>query len=119
MAVYLAYDGWRERRGAALPLGPAEGGAVRTLWRMGVLLGVILLVTPTMDPWYLCWLLPILCVFPWYAWGLLTGTVALSYLYYWKEQDLWWLRPLEYGTFYLLLMHQAVTTYQRSKRRTK
>jgi hypothetical protein len=53
-----------------------------------------------MDPWYLCWLVPFLCLFPWRPWLLLTATVSLSYLYYLRDQDIFWLRPLEYVPVY-------------------
>ena len=63
---------------------------------MTLLLISALALTPTMDPWYLCWLVPLLCVFRWEAGILMTGTVSLSYLFYWQDRDFWWLRPLEY-----------------------
>jgi hypothetical protein len=45
-----------------------------------VLLGTLLLVLPTVHPWYLVILLPFLCFFPWWGWIALSGTVALTWL---------------------------------------
>jgi hypothetical protein len=45
-----------------------------------VLLGTLLLVLPTVHPWYLVILLPFLCFHPWWGWIALSGTVALTWL---------------------------------------
>ena len=96
VAFYMIYDSSREKRGLPLAFGPPEGGILRTLWRMAVLLSAVLALTPTLDPWYACWLIPFLCLFNWKSGLLLTATIGLSYLYYWQDKDFWWLRPLEY-----------------------
>jgi hypothetical protein len=41
--------------------------------------GALLLLSPTLHPWYLLWILPWLCLFPSRPWILLSGLVALSY----------------------------------------
>ncbi len=41
--------------------------------------GALLLLSPTLHPWYLLWILPWLCLFPSRPWMLLSGLVALSY----------------------------------------
>ncbi len=45
-----------------------------------LLLGAILLFSPTLHPWYLLWILPWLCLYPSRPWLALTGLLALSYV---------------------------------------
>lgn len=42
-------------------------------------IGAILLLSPTVHPWYLVWIVPYLCFYPHPAWLLLTGSVVLAY----------------------------------------
>jgi hypothetical protein len=73
------------------------------------LLGAILLLTPTVHPWYLLWIAPLLAVFPHPAWLFLEASVALSYhaSYLAAAGEPWeelpWIKLLEYGPFFLLL----------------
>jgi alpha-1,6-mannosyltransferase len=72
-------------------------------------IGAILLLMPTVHPWYLLWLLPLLALYPNPAWLYLTVMVALSYHapYLaspgapWEETP--WVKALEYVPFFLLL----------------
>ncbi len=74
------------------------------------LVGLYLILTPTLHPWYLIWLIPFLCVFRRWSWLLLSGLVVLSYIIYidydksggWTE--LWWVRVLEFLPFYVLFL---------------
>jgi hypothetical protein len=77
--------------------------------------GAILLLAPTVHPWYLLWIAPLLAVFPHPAWLLLQASAALSYhaLYLanpgepWQEVPL--IKLLEYGPFFALLgLHLAL-----------
>ena len=68
-AGWLALAAWVMRRGAPDPL-----------HRAAVLLGGLLLVLPTIHPWYLYALLPLLCLFPWWGWIAVTGTLSLTWL---------------------------------------
>jgi hypothetical protein len=43
-------------------------------------IGAALLLSPTMHPWYLLWIIPWLAFFPSRAWLLLTGLAPLTYL---------------------------------------
>jgi hypothetical protein len=69
----------------------------------------VLLLAPTVHPWYLLWVLPFLTLFPSAAWMLLSVSVGLSYhaAYLarpgapWEELLLF--KALEYVPFYLLL----------------
>jgi hypothetical protein len=65
-------------------------------------MGVLLLFSPTMHPWYLLWLLPFMALCQSRPWILLTGTVLITYEVYgrahvtgrWHENP--WLRLPEY-----------------------
>jgi hypothetical protein len=98
-AVAAAWVGWRAWRARQ------EGAEtdIEMLRRTAVLLGVVLLLTPTMDPWYLCWLVPFLCVLAWPEWMLLTWSVGFYYLVFlrdfWEPADRWWLRAAVYAPF--------------------
>jgi len=72
-------------------------------------LGAILLLTPTVHPWYLLWIAPLLAVFPHPAWLYFEASVALSYhaSYLATAGEPWqevpWIKLLEYGPFFALL----------------
>ncbi len=78
------------------------------------LVGAFLLLSPTVQPWYLTWVLPFLCFFRSAGWILLTGTVILArsiYIGYeaagtWQEMG--WVRLVEYGPPYLLMLYGLV-----------
>ena len=77
------------------------------------LAGAFLLLSPTVHPWYLTWVLPFLCIFPLAGWILLTGKVILArsvYIAYEASgvwQEIWWVRLVEYGPPYLLMLYGA------------
>jgi hypothetical protein len=50
------------------------------LYKCFVALGLLFIVSPVADPWYFCWVVPFLCIFPYRSWILLSGLLALSYL---------------------------------------
>jgi len=58
-------------------------GAARRRWSLGRALywtlGVAILVSPTIHPWYLLWVLPFACLSGGIAWTAFTGTVFLAY----------------------------------------
>ncbi len=74
-----------------------------------ILTGLFLLITSTVQPWYIIWVIPFLCVFISPSWILLTGSVFLSYHIYilFDTLNLWdevhWIRLVEYLPFYILL----------------
>lgn len=86
-------------------------------------LGVFLLLTPTLHPWYVCWIIPFLAVVPNRAWLVFSGTVFLSYwvLKDYAARGLWqeqlWVRVLEYVPFYGLLVFDAVKHLIRMRSR--
>jgi len=62
-----------------------EKNSPETWGRLIILLyGGLLLLTPTFQPWYLLWILPLLAIWPSRSLLLLSGTVFLSY---WILQD--------------------------------
>ena len=74
-----------------------------------IIMALVFLVSPVQNPWYLCWVVPFLCIFPWRAGILLTGLVGLYYLdFYFDYQDINqyapWIPWFEYIPFYLFLI---------------
>lgn len=75
-----------------------------------VVMGTYLVLSPTLHPWYLLWVLPFLPLFPQPAWVLFSALVFLAYevlIGYskngtWIEQD--WVKWTQYGPFYALLI---------------
>jgi hypothetical protein len=83
-----------------------------------VAIGTFLILTPTLHPWYLTWIIPFLCFNKSRAWLILTGTVVCYYFmnhelfskmiwhnneWVWKEVH--WLKLPEYLPFYGLLIY--------------
>jgi len=82
--------------------------ALSVLRDIFIIMALVFLLSPVQNPWYLCWVLPFLCIFPWRSWILLTGLVGLYYLeFYFDYQDMRqyisWIPWFEYTPFYLLL----------------
>ena len=76
------------------------------LRRSFIVLAVILMVVPTLFPWYLVWVLPFLPLVgkrPSWAFIALVCTIGLLYTYYISINPLWWTPILEYVPFYLIL----------------
>jgi hypothetical protein len=75
-----------------------------------LVLGCALIVSPTVYPWYLIWIVPLLCAFPNRAWIGFTGLVMLSYGVWdvYNASGVWfiptWMLAVEYVPFYLLLL---------------
>jgi hypothetical protein len=72
--------------------------------------GAVLLLAPSLFPWYLIWIIPFFSFFPNAAWLLLSATSVLSYhvaidfntLGLWHENR--FLTCLEYGPFFVMLI---------------
>ena len=74
-----------------------------------ILIALVFLLSPIQNPWYLCWVVPFLCLFPSRSWMLLTGLIGLYYIdFYFDYQEIqsWtkWTPWFEYLPFYLLLI---------------
>jgi len=97
-AAWLAVYAWAVRR---------QGTSFDALSdALFVVIGALLLLSPTLDPWYLTWVLPLACLchgrLPTLAWWWLSAAASLSYLYYVNDADVAWGRWVEYGVFALL-----------------
>jgi len=75
--------------------------------------GTVLVLSPTVHPWYLLWMVPLLAVRPNRGWIYLTGSVFLAYygLGSFQASGVWpeplWLQLMIYGPFFVLLMADA------------
>lgn len=99
-AVLLYFLFWRKES-----ITPDARAALEPLF---IIMALVFLLSPVQNPWYLCWVVPFLCIFPWRAGILLTGLVGLYYLdFYFDYQDLNqyapWIPWFEYVPFYLFL----------------
>ena len=97
-----------------------EGHRQKDLTRYAFLVvGCALLLTPTLYPWYLCWIIPFLCFSPSLAWIYLTGIVAASYSVWMTSPATGVWNPgvgilvLEYAPFYALLVVEGVRSLRR------
>ncbi|MGR3319283.1 MAG: glycosyltransferase 87 family protein [Candidatus Anammoxibacter sp.] len=92
-------------------------------------IGAFLMLTPTVHPWYLTWIVPFLCFHQSRAWLVLTGTVVFYYFmnhalfstliehnneWVWKEVH--WLKLLEYLPFYSLLIYDFVMDRKKNRK---
>ena len=86
--------------------------------------GVYLLLSPTLHPWYLIWVLPFLPFFPRPAWLLFSGLVFLAYhvLTQYSIAGLWeeesWTKWGQYGPLYLLLVWDGLRRRRQRKSAT-
>jgi len=82
-------------------------------------LAASLLLSPTVHPWYILWIVPFLALRPHRAWILLTGLVPLSYLAPGPVIDgshgRPWVGWVEYLPFYILLVGDAIASRRRGR----
>ncbi len=94
-----------------------DGYADRTLTSAALLIAAYVLVSPTVFPWYLAWLLALLPLLPLDAdpaarafaagWIVFSATVNLSYLFYLDPahpHEIMWVRPAEYLPLFACLI---------------
>jgi len=72
------------------------------------IMALVFLLSPVQNSWYLCWVVPFLCIFPQRSWIVLTGLIGFYYLdFYFDYQELQafshWIPWVEYLPFYFLL----------------
>ena len=76
-------------------------------------IGAILLLSPTVHPWYLVWMVPLLAIRFNRAWLYLTGSIFLAYygLETYRETGIWpepwWIKLAIYGPFFAMLFGDA------------
>lgn len=86
-----------------------------------VALGAYLLVSPTLHPWYLLWVMPFLALRPRLAWMLLSGLVFLAYevLIIYSKSGVWeeksWVLWVEFGPFYAVWAWQMWSRWARRR----
>jgi hypothetical protein len=79
-----------------------------------LVVSAVLLLSPTVHPWYLLWALPFLSLFPSPAWMFLSVSIGLSYHAAYLAspgapwEELLWVKALEYVPFYGLLLASAL-----------
>jgi len=101
-AVILATALWQS---AALAWRRTERDLFRAIFAVT---GTLLICSPVIDPWYLVWIIPLLCLFPNRAWILFTGLAFLSYTFYYRLEFPWWLKNVEFGGFFLVLLWDGI-----------
>ncbi len=100
-------------------IGRAHARGRYDTWRAAALaIGAWLVLGPfSVQPWYVLWMVPFLCVQPSPAWLYFSGAVVLSYAEYLLQSGElpWWAWLGEYGPLYVLL---AVGAWRRAMRPT-
>jgi hypothetical protein len=103
----LALRAWRRRHA---PVRAAAG-----------LLGAFLMLTPTLHPWYLGWIVPFLALRPALAWSALVAAAPLLYwpLVRWRGEHVWvepaWLWPALAGPFWALAALELVRSRRAAR----
>lgn len=92
-------------------------GSVRNRWSLERaafwVTGAILVLSPTLHPWYLLWMVPLVAIRPGAAWLYLSGSVFLAYygLGSYQATGTWpepgWLALAIHGPFWILLAAEA------------
>jgi len=97
-------------------------GKTESIYQAGfILLGCVIILTPVLHPWYLCWIIPFLVIMPNRAWILFSGTIFLAYLVLkgfvetgiWKESMM--VRVVEYVPFYGLLLYDGLRNFRQKR----
>ena len=99
-------DALDDQSGSRSLTGARLDGYADVLRRSFIVLAVILMVVPTLFPWYLIWVLPFMPLVgkrPSWAFIALVCTVGLLYTYYISIRPFWWTPVIEYVPFYLIL----------------
>ncbi|MBE83938.1 MAG: hypothetical protein CME21_15365 [Gemmatimonadetes bacterium] len=85
-------------------------------------MGAFILLTPTLHPWYVVWIVPFLCFYGNRGWIALTGTIPLAYVILieyrttgvWSEQG--WVRWTLFGIAALVWVFPLVQARIRNKK---
>ena len=85
-------------------------------------LGAYVLLSPTLHPWYMLWIMPFMPFFPSAAWLTLSVLVFLAYevLIDYSLSGVWlekpWVRWAQYAPFFSLLLSSCIYSYWRTIR---
>lgn len=94
----------------ALRCGPTPREQIRSAF---IALAALMIVSPTLYPWYLVWTVPFLCFVRSPGWMLFTGSVALCYLLSPGGYP-GWVRAAEYAPVYAILAISWLPSMRRS-----
>jgi len=94
----------------------SEFSSINYIQRSFVITAVFLLLTPTLHPWYLIWVIPFLIFIPNLSWLLFTFLIQASYFVLkdyaivsrWQESV--WILLFQYVPFYVILIWEYVNT---------
>lgn len=82
--------------------------------RLFIVAGAYVILTPSLFPWHLVWIMPFLVLFRNVPFLVLTGLTLPAAHALAAGGNLvgaWWIRLLEYGPFYILLLYPMVRKY--------
>ena len=102
--LFVIINQWRKSQSEFYPAG------IRPLTAAFMITGTFLLLTPTLHPWYLLWIIPFLIFLPGWSWLIFTFLIQLSYqvIYNFQLTGIWqeqtWILLLEYTPFYGILI---------------
>jgi len=130
-ARHFAYDlGWSDPRrlARATELALWLGLGAFAWWRRleltraaGLLVGGFLVLSPTLHPWYLAWIVPFLALRSMPAWSALVAASPLLYwpVDGWRARGVWeepaWLFPVLGGVFWLTLAFEALRAWRAAR----
>ncbi len=90
---------------------------------MLIVYGTLLLFSPVVHPWYVCWVIPLLVFHQNAAWLFFSGWVAISYIVWyvypvgeWKHDN--WLMLLVYSPLYAMLLISWIRSKFTTESRT-
>ena len=76
---------------------PASTQSIALLKAVFYSLAALVLLSPAVQPWYICWLVPFCVFFPKASWISLSGLAVLSYLFYLNFSEMAFPRSIEFG----------------------
>ena len=82
------------------------------------ILGLLLLISPVVDAWYVLWVLPLACLFKSVPWLTFSFLVIASYSWMYSKSAAPFFRVTEYGVFFLMLIGGLPFTHLGVKNRT-
>ncbi len=84
-------------------------------WSAYIIIGLFIILSFQVQPWYLMWILPFVCIYRGRAWIVLTSLIPLSYYTYVKfysPEKIWHesliIKSIEYFPFYFLLIYDYI-----------
>jgi len=91
---------------------PASTQSIALLKAVFYSLAALVLLSPAVQPWYICWLVSFCVFFPKVSWISLSGLAVLSYLFYLSFSEMVWPRFVEFG------VPAAIALWERARNET-